>query len=104
MKKTATVYPVPDMGLYSFENEHDACGVGLVASLENKPSHSIVEKGLTVLKRLMHRGAAGGDPDTGDGAGILVALPDRFFRAHTEFALPKRAAARSARWPADVSA
>jgi glutamate synthase (NADPH) large chain len=90
MKKESSIYPVPDIGLYSFENEHDACGVGLVASLENKPSHSIVEKGLTVLKRLMHRGAAGGDPDTGDGAGILVAMPDRFFRAKSGIALPKR--------------
>ena len=90
MKKELSIYPVPDIGLYSFENEHDACGVGLVASLENKPSHSIVEKGLTVLKRLMHRGAAGGDPDTGDGAGILVAMPDRFFRTKVEMTLPKR--------------
>ena len=51
--------PVPDTGLYSFANEHDACGVGLVADLNNVPDHRIVEMGMTVLKRLMHRGAAG---------------------------------------------
>ena len=51
--------PVPDTGLYSFANEHDACGVGLVADLNNVPSHRIVGMGMTVLKRLMHRGAAG---------------------------------------------
>ena len=90
MKKESSVFPVPDIGLYSFENEHDACGVGLVASLDNKPSHSIVNKGITILKRLMHRGAAGGDPDTGDGAGILVAMPDHFFRSKVSFTLPKR--------------
>ena len=72
--------PVADSGLYSFANEHDACGVGLVADLNNRPSHRIVEMGLTVLKRLMHRGASGGDPNTGDGAGLLLALPHEFFR------------------------
>lgn len=72
--------PVPDNGLYSFGNEHDACGVGMVADLNNVPSHKIVTMGLTVLKRLMHRGAAGGDPDTGDGAGLLLSMPDEFFR------------------------
>ena len=49
-----------DQGLYSFRNEHDACGVGLVAHLDNQASHAIIANGLTVLKRLMHRGAAGG--------------------------------------------
>ncbi len=72
--------PVADSGLYSFANEHNACGVGLVADLNNQPSHRIVEMGLTVLKRLMHRGASGGDPNTGDGAGLLLALPHEFFR------------------------
>ena len=66
--------------LYSSEYEHDACGVGLVADLSGKPSHAIVEAGLTVLKRLMHRGATGNDPETGDGAGLLLQLPQRFFR------------------------
>ena len=71
-------------GLYDSRFEHDACGVGLVADLNNRPSHRIVEQGLTVLRRLAHRGAAGWDPETGDGAGLLVALPDTFFRARVE--------------------
>lgn len=73
-------FPVADQGLYSFQNEHDACGVGLVANINNIASHEIVVKGTTVLKRLMHRGAAGGDPETGDGAGLLMSMPDDFFR------------------------
>ena len=67
-------------GLYRRVFEHDACGVGLVADIGNKPSHSIVTNGLTVLKRLMHRGATGNDPRTGDGAGLLMRIPDPFFR------------------------
>ena len=78
-----------DQGLYSFQNEHDACGVGLVADMNNHPSHDIVMKGLTVLKRLMHRGAAGGDPLTGDGAGLLLSIPDRFFRKTVKNLPPK---------------
>ena len=70
-----------DFGLYRFENEHDACGVGMIARLDDRATHDIIEKGIGILKRLMHRGAAGGDPLTGDGAGILFAIPDRFFRA-----------------------
>ena len=61
-------------------NEHDACGVGLVANINNVASHQIVLQGITVLKRLMHRGAAGGDPETGDGAGLLLSMPHKFFR------------------------
>ena len=83
-------YPVPDTGLYSFRNEHDACGVGLVANLNNHAEHRIVEMGITVLKRLMHRGAAGGDPETGDGAGILLSMPDKFFRKILPVALPAK--------------
>ena len=67
-------------GLYRSEYEHDACGVGLVADLGGKASHAIVEAGLTVLKRLMHRGATGNDPETGDGAGLLLQIPKAFFR------------------------
>lgn len=85
-------FPVPDTGLYSFRNEHDACGVGLVANLNNIAEHRIVEMGITVLKRLMHRGAAGGDPETGDGAGILLALPDKFFRKSLPVTLPAKGA------------
>jgi len=79
-----------DQGLYSFRNEHDACGVGLVAHLDNQASHAIIANGLTVLKRLMHRGAAGGDPETGDGAGLLFAIPDKFFRKHLGAKLPAK--------------
>ena len=68
-------------GLYSREYEHDACGVGLVADLNGKESHDIVTAGLTVLKRLMHRGATGNDPETGDGAGLLLQIPHKFFMA-----------------------
>ncbi len=69
----------PDRGLYSFANEHDACGVGMAVNLNNVPEHRIIESGLTVLKNLMHRGAAGNDPETGDGAGLLMGLPHKFF-------------------------
>jgi len=67
-------------GLYRSEYEHDACGVGLVADLNGTPSHAIVAAGLTVLKRLRHRGATGNDPETGDGAGLLLQIPKAFFR------------------------
>ena len=68
------------IGMYDRTFEHDACGVGLVANLDNIASHDIVTSGLTILKRLMHRGATGNDPETGDGAGLLVQIPDGFFR------------------------
>ena len=67
-------------GLYRSEYEHDACGVGLVANLSGKADHAVVEHGMTVLKRLMHRGATGNDPQTGDGAGLLLEIPRGFFR------------------------
>ncbi|MBQ4199525.1 MAG: hypothetical protein II649_06555, partial [Kiritimatiellae bacterium] len=66
-------------GLYRNEYEHDACGVGMVANLDGVASHDIVEKGMTILKRLMHRGATGNDPQTGDGAGLLLKIPHAFF-------------------------
>ena len=66
-------------GLYRGEFEHYACGVGLVANLSGEASHEIVVNALTVLKRLMHRGATGNDPETGDGAGLLMKIPRRFF-------------------------
>ncbi|MBO7683478.1 MAG: glutamate synthase large subunit [Kiritimatiellae bacterium] len=69
-----------NQGLYRSEFEHDACGVGLVANMNGKASHAVVETGLTVLKRLMHRGATGNDPETGDGAGLLLQIPKEFFR------------------------
>jgi len=67
-------------GLYDPANERDACGVGFVAHLEGQRSHGLIDKGLTLLANLAHRGASGADPDSGDGAGILIQLPDRFLR------------------------
>ncbi|MDX8409482.1 MAG: glutamate synthase large subunit [Mariprofundales bacterium] len=67
-------------GLYDPRFEHDACGVGFVAHIKNRRSHSIVVQGLEILNRLTHRGAAGADPREGDGAGILLQLSDDFFR------------------------
>ena len=60
--------------------ERDACGVGFVVNVKGERSHDIIEKGLTVLQNLTHRGACGCDPLTGDGAGILVQVPDAFLR------------------------
>ena len=78
-------------GLYAPEQEHDACGVGMVANIKGAKTHSIVQESLQVLVNLGHRGASGSDPDTGDGAGILVQMPDAFFRkavAELDIALP----------------
>ncbi|WP_313951693.1 glutamate synthase large subunit [Accumulibacter sp.] len=67
-------------GLYDPANEHDACGVGFVAHIRGKKSHSIIEQGLLILNNLDHRGAVGADPLMGDGAGILIQIPDALFR------------------------
>ncbi|HEY5929607.1 MAG TPA: glutamate synthase subunit alpha, partial [Burkholderiales bacterium] len=67
-------------GLYDPANEHDACGVGFIAHIKGAKSHAIVEQGLLILKNLTHRGAVGADPLAGDGAGILIQIPDQFFR------------------------
>ncbi len=75
-------------GLYDPGFEHDACGVGFVADLSGRPGHGVVSRALNVLCHLEHRGAQGGDPGTGDGAGILTQLPDEFFRAVCSFPLP----------------
>ncbi|HZI15838.1 MAG TPA: glutamate synthase large subunit [Myxococcus sp.] len=80
-------------GLYEPETEHDACGVGFVAHLRGERSRGIVEDALELLKRLSHRAAAGRDPRTGDGAGILVQVPHRFFEREAPklgFTLPPR--------------
>jgi len=66
-------------GLYRSELEHDACGVGVVANIKGVPSHDIVEKAVEVLSNLGHRGAPGADPESGDGAGILIQIPHEFF-------------------------
>ena len=67
-------------GLYDPANEHDACGIALVAKLWGEASHAVVEKALDALENLEHRGAEGADPSTGDGAGILLQIPDAFIR------------------------
>ena len=67
-------------GLYDPRHEHDACGVGFVAHVKGKKSHSIIEQGLKILDNLSHRGATGYDPLLGDGAGILIQLPDAHLR------------------------
>jgi glutamate synthase (NADPH/NADH) large chain len=67
-------------GLYDPAHEHDACGVGFVAHIKGTKTHDIVEQGLMCLKNLTHRGAVGADPKASDGAGILIQIPDRFFR------------------------
>lgn len=80
-------YPTPQ-GLYDPANEHDACGVAMVATLNKVATHEIVEKALTALRNLEHRGASGAEPDSGDGAGILIRVPDAFYRAGVNFTLP----------------
>jgi glutamate synthase (NADPH/NADH) large chain len=78
-------------GLYDPHREHDACGVGFVAQIKNLKSHAIVADGLRILSNLAHRGAVGADPLAGDGAGMLLQLPDRLLReeaAHLGIALP----------------
>ncbi|MDP9823473.1 glutamate synthase large subunit [Nocardioides massiliensis] len=78
----------PPQGLYDGQHEHDACGVAFVATLTGEASHDIVAKALTALRNLEHRGASGAEPDSGDGAGILLQVPDAFFRAVVDFELP----------------
>lgn len=77
-------------GLYDPADERDACGVAMVADIQGRRSHGIVVDALTALANLEHRGAAGAEPTSGDGAGILLQLPDEFLRAVVEFDLPER--------------
>ena len=67
-------------GLYDPANEHDACGVGFIAHIKGKKSHEIILQGLEILKNIDHRGAVGADPLQGDGAGILIQIPDALYR------------------------
>ncbi|HEC14975.1 MAG TPA: glutamate synthase large subunit [Sedimenticola sp.] len=78
----------PKQGLYDPRNEHDACGIGFVADIKGRKSHKIIQDGLTILERLAHRGAVGADPLAGDGAGILIQIPDAFLRAVSGCELP----------------
>lgn len=70
----------PAQGLYHPKNEHDACGVGFVAHIKGKKSHAIIQQGLKILENLDHRGAVGADKLMGDGAGILIQIPDTLYR------------------------
>ncbi len=86
-------FPPPSQGLYDPRNEHDACGMGFVVDLNGKKSHEIIRKGIEILINLTHRGACGCDPETGDGAGILIQIPHEFFVrecAALGFSLPDR--------------
>src|SRR4051795_4134750 len=80
-------HPDPQ-GLYDPAFEHDACGVSFVVDIKGRRSHDIVEKGITALCNLEHRGASGAETNTGDGAGILIQMPDRFLREVVDFDLP----------------
>jgi glutamate synthase (NADPH) large chain len=82
----------PAQGLYSPGHEHDACGIGFVASISGQKSHDIIKKGIQVLLNLAHRGACGCDPETGDGAGVTIQIPHKFFARECErlgFKLPE---------------
>jgi len=79
-------------GLYDPNNEHDNCGLGFIADIKNRKSHEIVQQGLQILINLDHRGAVGADPLAGDGAGILIQIPDTLYReecAKLGFVLPE---------------
>jgi len=80
--------PPQAVGLYDPSYEHDACGVGMVARLDNQPTHEVITRAITALENLEHRGASGADPRTGDGAGILMQMPDELLRAVAGFELP----------------
>ena len=83
--------PPKAQGLYHPSHEHDGCGIGFVANISGAKSHDIVLKGIQILENLVHRGACGCDPQTGDGAGILIQIPHSFFQrecAELNFALP----------------
>ena len=75
-------------GLYDPTQERDSCGVAMVATLTRKATHEIVSQGLTALRNMEHRGATGAEPDSGDGAGILICIPDAFYREVVDFKLP----------------
>ncbi len=86
--QVAAVGGVPS-GLYNPAYEHDSCGVAMVVDMHGRRSRDIVDKAITALLNLEHRGAQGAEPNTGDGAGILLQVPDRFLRAVVEFELPE---------------
>jgi glutamate synthase domain-containing protein 2/glutamate synthase domain-containing protein 1/glutamate synthase domain-containing protein 3 len=85
---TSHTMPSQAAGLYDPRYEHDACGVGMVVRLDNRATHEVVTRAITALENLEHRGASGADPLTGDGAGILMQMPDELLRALVDFELP----------------
>ncbi|MDX2081122.1 MAG: glutamate synthase large subunit [Terrimicrobiaceae bacterium] len=87
-KKNRLTGPPPKQGLYDPAFEHDACGVGFIVNMHGKKSHDIVADALTILRNLDHRGACGCEANTGDGAGILMQVPDKFLRKVAGFELP----------------
>lgn len=99
MTTAAEIQHLQQHGLYSSADEHDACGVGFVAHIKGEKSHAIVLQGLKILENLDHRGAVGADKLMGDGAGILIQLPDHLYRdemAKQGVTLPRRASTASA--------
>jgi len=76
------------VGLYNPAYEHDACGVAMVVDMHGRRTRDIVDKAITALLNMEHRGAAGAEPNSGDGAGILLQVPDAFLRAVVDFELP----------------
>src|SRR5450756_2089909 len=81
----------PKQGLYDPRLERDACGIGFVANIKGRKSHDIIIKGIEILVNLAHRGACGCDPQTGDGAGVLIQIPHSFFEresANLGFSVP----------------
>ncbi|MEO7398984.1 MAG: glutamate synthase subunit alpha, partial [Ilumatobacteraceae bacterium] len=85
----ANLSPPAPSGLYDPRFEHDACGVGFVVHIKGVASRTIVSMGISALCNMQHRGATGAEPDTGDGAGILIQVPDRFLRSVVGFELPE---------------
>src|ERR1700734_1407746 len=86
-KDTMALSPT-DRGLYQPDFEHDACGVAFVVDMHGRRSHRMVEMGLASLCHMEHRGASGAEVNTGDGAGILIQVPDVFYRSVADAALP----------------
>src|SRR2546423_3832741 len=84
-----TDQPSTAAGLYDPAFEHDACGVAFVAHLDREPTHDVVDRGLLAIEHLFHRGATGAAPETGDGAGLLMGIPDALLRAVVPFELPR---------------
>ena len=78
-----SAFPPGPAGLYDQSQEHDACGVGFVVDIKGRKSHGVIAQGLQILLNLLHRGACGCEANTGDGAGVLIQMPDRFLRKVT---------------------